>query len=152
MKPSETFSYKIHALVCALDEIADRLIREHGDLNFPQFELVLCVVENPGETQKSAARWLQLTEATISYTVKRLAQKKYLAIKDDPVDGRTKRLYATKKGEAAVKTIYPVLEKALAPHLHKINPADLAKTVKSMDIIMESITVAHGLSCDQGAS
>ncbi len=139
MQPASTLSFRLHALVYSIDKLGSAVLKQHTSVSFPQFLVILCAHQNPGHTQKFAAEWLQLTEATVSYLVKRLVQTDYLAIKQDAADGRTKRVYATEKGHTLISKIYPLLEKALEPHVRKLSSDELAGMQKSISTIFESI-------------
>lgn len=139
MNPVSTLSFQLHALVYSIDKLSSAVLKQHTNISFPQFLVILCAHQNPGHTQKFAAEWLQITEATVSHLVKRLAQTGFLEIKQDAADGRTKRVYATKKGHALISKIYPLLEKALEPHVRKLSSNKLAGMQKSINMIFESI-------------
>ncbi len=139
MQPASTLSFRLHALVYSIDKLGSAVLKQHTSVSFPQFLVILCAHQTPGHTQKFAAEWLQITEATVSYQVKRLVQTGYLEIKQDTADGRTKRVHATKKGQQLITTIYPVLEKALEPHIGKLSSDELARMQKGINVIYESI-------------
>lgn len=117
MNPSTTISFQLHSLVYAIDKLASDVLRRHTDINFSQFLIILCAYQNPGQTQKFAADWLQITEASVSYMVKKMIHEEYLRIEQDVSDSRAKKIYATQTGIDAIDKLYPLLEQALAPNL-----------------------------------
>jgi DNA-binding MarR family transcriptional regulator len=146
MKPSSTLSFRLHALVYSIDSLACRVVNAHADISFPQFLVILCAFENPGRTQKFAAEWLQITEATISYMVKRLVHANYLEVKKGKADGRTKKVYATEKGRLLIDELYPVLEKKLEPHFDKLNTKKRKVMQEGIETIHESIKKLNEVS------
>lgn len=139
MKYIETFSYKIHALTYTIDALATAVLKNNSDLNFPQFLILLCFIENQGQTQKFASEWLQLTEATVSYMIKRMVKEGHLRVDLNPNDKRNKKIYATRKGVKAINHIYPLLEAALAKHLQQVSSSQIDRMIIEMDIIKKSI-------------
>ena len=106
---SDDIAYKLHALVYSIDREASKLVKQHSSINYPQFLIMLCFYQNPGQTQKFAANWLQLTEATISHMVKNLAVLGLLQLRKDVKDSRVNRVMTTNKGTKTVEYIYPKL-------------------------------------------
>lgn len=139
MTYAETFSYKIHALTYAIDMLAHQVLKQYSDLNFAQFLILLCFTENPGETQKFASEWLQITEATVSYMIKRMKTKDYLSIEGDVQDRRVKKIYPTSSGTATINRLYPLLEKALKDHLDTLSSEQIKVTTSVFDSLMQSI-------------
>lgn len=139
MSYSNTFSYKIHALTFTVDYLANAVLRQNSDINFSQFLILLCFTENPGQTQKFAAKWLQHTEATVSYMVKRMTGKGYLEVEQDPIDRRNKVIHPTLKGSTLMANLYPLLEEALMSHVEKIPSTELNTMMTNMDLLMNSI-------------
>lgn len=140
MKPANSFSFKLHALTFTIDKLANEILLKHSDLNFPQFLILLCYVEHPGQSQKFASEWLQLTEATISHMVIKVSKLGYLVVKDDIKDARKRNINPTSKGVTLIRHIYPVLENELAKHLAVIPMSNLNHMIKDMDKIKNSIT------------
>ncbi len=132
-------SFRLHALVYSIDKIANQVLREHGSNTFPQFLVVLCVYTNPHSTQKFIADWLQITEATVCFTVKRLVAAGLIHVEADPNDLRTKRLTATSSGIKFIESVYPKLDQAIAPHYSKLTPKQLSDLMNSISILQTSI-------------
>ena len=139
MKYIETFSYKIHALTYTIDTLASAVLKANSKINFPQFLILLCFIENQGQTQRFAADWLQLTEATVSYMIKRMVKEGHLRVELNPHDKRNKKIYATRKGVKEINHIYPLLEEALAKHIQQLSSSQIDLMIKDMDIIKKSI-------------
>ncbi len=143
MNYSSSFSYKIHELTYSIDMLADNILRENSDINLPQFLIILCFIENSGQTQKFASEWLQLTEATVSYMVKRVSQKGYLIIKKDKNDSRNKKIYATRNGVNLIASVYPILEASLEKHLSIIPQAQVEQMKKNMSLVKNNIEMSN---------
>lgn len=139
MNLSNTFSFKLHALTYTIDMIANKVLQEHSDINFPQFLVILCFTQNPGETQKFASDWLQVTEPTISHMVNNISKLSYLLVKKDSKDARKKCIYPTEKGIKIINEIYPIFEATLTPHISVISNKRLQQMIEDMDSIKNSI-------------
>jgi DNA-binding MarR family transcriptional regulator len=71
-------------------------------LTLPQFVVLNHFVRLGGEhSPVDLARAMQVTKATMTSTLQRLAAKRLVAIKPDPFDGRGKRVSLTAKGRSA---------------------------------------------------
>lgn len=147
MQPSSTLSFRLHALVYSMDSLAGRVLKQHTDISFPQFLIVLCAHQNPGHSQRFAAEWLQITEATVSYLVKRVADNNYIEARKDAADSRAKRIYATHKGCRLIEELYPLLEQALAPHVNQLNNHELLGMTKAIDKLYASIQQSNEENC-----
>lgn len=139
MKPSNTLSFKLHAVVCLLDEVANKLLQEGSNISLPQFLIVLCVYENPGSSQKFIAKWLQLTEATISHNLKLVLKKDLIKIKTDEKDSRFNKVYVTKKGSKTIEFLYPIYEDSLSKNFSSINKNEHEILSNSLDKLIESL-------------
>lgn len=139
MKPSNTLSFKLHAIVCMIDEIASYLLKQNTNINLPQFLVLLCVYENPGSSQKFIANWLQLTEATVSYTVKVVIEKGYLKIESDKSDLRGNRVLITSSGRNLIEQAYPMYEKTLEKYFSVLSKSELNLFVTYLNKIINSI-------------
>ena len=138
MTPSDTLNFRLHTLVYSLDQIAKMVLKKNSSINLPQFLTMLCFYENPGRTQKFAAAWLQLTEATVSHNLKKLRVGGYLEIRSGN-DARTKNVFLTPKGDELIKSMYPRIEKALASHFDVIHKVGLLEMQKIIYLIYANI-------------
>lgn len=120
MRPSDTISYKLHAIVFIMDAIARNYIKNNSEITFEQFLVMLCIYENPWNTQKFLADWLQLTEATTSYMANRIEKMWFLEIIQDKNDKRSKKLYITNKWKTIIDKIYPALEWIMSKKLSQV--------------------------------
>lgn len=132
-------SFRLHALVYSMDKLAAQVLRAHDSYTFPQFLVVLCVYSNPSVTQKFVADWLQITEATVSYTVKRLVAAGLITIEPSSKDSRSKSLSVTKEGATFVETIYPKLEEALTPHYKKLASKQVSELQAIINVLHTSM-------------
>jgi MarR family transcriptional regulator for hemolysin len=130
-----------------MDKLARVVLKSNSDVNLPQFLAILCVYENPGQSQKFIADWLQLTEATVSYMVNKLSETDYLKFEKNSNDNKSRKVYVTKRGTGLVKKIYPLLEKTIEPHISIINDDKLFEMLKNIDAIKESIDKSNQGSC-----
>jgi DNA-binding MarR family transcriptional regulator len=143
MKFANTFSFKVHALTYAIDYLANQVLKKNSTLNFPQFLILLCYTQNPGQTQKFGAQWLQITEATVSYMVKKMFRQGYLSFVQDKDDHRIKHLFPSQQCIDSVQKLYPLLEKALSKHLYSVADQDMKVSLKVMDQLMDSLKTEY---------
>lgn len=77
-----------------------------------EFDLIHYIRHNPGSSQKEIAAGLNMDKGAVARRTARLERKGYLYRIDNPNDGRSKLLYATKKAEnlklskASVETVF----------------------------------------------
>ncbi|MEI7918318.1 MAG: MarR family transcriptional regulator [Candidatus Saccharibacteria bacterium] len=139
MDPSNTLSYKLHAVVYSIDALSNRIFKDYSDINFPQFLIILCAYQNPGHTQKFSASWLQLTEATVSYMVKVVHKKGYIEVRLDEDDLRTRNIFVTDSGKELIERIYPMLEESLGGLFGDIDSKKMAEFVQGLDLVYKSL-------------
>lgn len=139
MKPSDTISYKLHAIVFIMDAIARNYIKNNSEITFEQFLVMLCIYENPWNTQKFLADWLQLTEATTSYMANKIEKIWFLEIKQDEGDKRSKKLYLTKKWKSIIDKIYPALECIMSKKLSQIGGEKIEQFNEWVNLIFDTL-------------
>lgn len=139
MQNVTTLNMQLHGLVHALDALGADILKKHSDLNYAQFQVLLCIYQNPGRSQRFAADWLQLTQATISHMIKGVQGAGYITVSPHPVDARTKELKATAKGAALVERLYPRFEATLGPHFAKVESRSLDELSCTISKIRDSI-------------
>ena len=76
----------------------------------------------PSQSPGTIAAAMQVSRATMTSTLGRLAQRGLISLADDPADGRGKQVRLTDAGEAmrqaciaAIRPLLPVVDSALAP-------------------------------------
>ena len=143
---TDDLAYKLHALVYSIDNEAAKVLKASSRVNYSQFLMILCFYQNSGQTQKFAAHWLQLTEATVSHTVKNLAKSDLLKISKDPQDSRVHHIYPTKSGTQIIKSVYPLLVKMMAEHYKSLGKKNVELFSSMIDELNKSIN--KGEKCE----
>lgn len=139
MKPSDTISYKLHAIVFIMDAMARAYIKNNSEITFEQFLVMLCAYENPWHTQKFLADWLQLTEATTSYMANKMESIWLIEFKQDKLDKRSKKLYLSKKWKWIIDEIYPALEWLMSKKLTEIWGEKIAQFNEWVNLIFDAL-------------
>ena len=90
---------KITKIAREVNKFTVRTLRAEG-IGASEFDVIHAVRKNPGITQAEICRITGLDKGAVARKTARLEEKGYLIREDNPVDGRSKLLYATEKGEA----------------------------------------------------
>lgn len=149
MKPSDTTSYKLHAIVFIMDHIAKTYIKQISKISFEQFLTMLCIYENPWHTQKFVADWLKLTEATLSYMINKLLQLEYVVVTTSNEDKRIKQLNLTTKWKKEIESIYPHLEEKMKNMFGWIWEDNLESFEKNVDSIFKMLIKNCNYKCNK---
>lgn len=81
-----------------VNKLVIRTMKE-GGIGSGEVDLIHLVRHNPGISQKEASRELNMDKGAVARRTASLEQKGYLIRKDNPADGRSRLLYATRKAE-----------------------------------------------------
>jgi DNA-binding MarR family transcriptional regulator len=87
-----------------------------------------------GRTPLSIARAFQVTKPTMTHTLKMLAERGFVDIKDNPADGRSKLVFLTGAGRAFHARAIEALEPVLALADRKL---DLERITAIMPVLQE---------------
>ncbi|MFP4377297.1 MAG: MarR family winged helix-turn-helix transcriptional regulator [Spirochaetales bacterium] len=111
----ESELYKLHAVVIALDRIAQQLLEPLG-ITYTEFLVMLSASESNDRTQSEIGQQMALGKASISLKVKALLEKGLVIQKQNPRNRRENFLLLTDSGKdklaAAVKTLSETAEPA----------------------------------------
>ena len=90
---------KITKIAREVNKFTVRTLRAEG-ISASEFDVIHAVRKNPGITQAEICRITGLDKGAVARKTARLEEKGYLIREDNPVDGRSKLLYATEKAES----------------------------------------------------
>jgi DNA-binding MarR family transcriptional regulator len=111
----ESELYKMHAVVIALDRIAQQLLEPLG-VTYTEFLVMLSASEAADRTQTDVGQQMGLGKASISLKVKALLDKSLVTQKQNPVNRRENFLLLTPAGEkvlaAAIERLTSTAEPA----------------------------------------
>lgn len=107
-------AYRLHSLVSALDDVADRMLREAHGTGYSRFLTLVTVEALDGPTQAELASAQGVSAAATSRMVRTLVDAGLLIAQSPPGDGNRRRLVLTPDGERFVGDGGDLLESAFA--------------------------------------
>lgn len=107
-------AYRLHSLVSALDDVADRMLREAHGTGYSRFLTLVTVESLDGPTQAELAAAQGVSAAATSRMVRTLVGAGLLIAQSPPGDGNRRRLVLTREGERFVSDGGELLETAFA--------------------------------------
>lgn len=98
----------------ALTAICRKALREAGvdDVNPAQLSLMSALALHEGLTPTELAREVMYEKSTLTPLIEKLEASGYLARMKDPSDGRSLRLYLTRKGKSRQRQVEAIVTKA----------------------------------------
>jgi DNA-binding MarR family transcriptional regulator len=113
-----------------------------GDLGLTvaQHELLVAVSRDPGLTQNTLASRLLVTKSNVTGLIARMETKGWLKRKNDPDDGRARRVTLTAAGSRLVKKSLMIQEEMvtrMVQHLNDEETEELHRIMSEMDQILK---------------
>lgn len=99
---SQTYLYKLHRLTNSLDKLFDQTLRNHADISFSQFTLMLSIDKHQPTTQRTIADFLDLSPGAISRQVDVARQNGLISVSGVASNRRAQSISLTQNGEAAI--------------------------------------------------
>ncbi len=106
--------YKLHAVVIALDRMAEHLL-EPLDITYTEFLVLLSASEAPDRRQSDIGRQMALGKASISIKVKALLDKKLIIQRQNTENRRENFLSLTDSGQEVLSSAVERLSSAAEP-------------------------------------
>ena len=126
--------------------ILDRLMKMYYDHGLAGFEIswgqqfyVEYIYDHPGASAQEMAAFIRVDKATLSKSIKKLAEIGYVNVVPDKVDKRVRHLYLTSKGVPAVRRIKEIHRGFCHALCSDIPPQDIRLTERTMERMMENI-------------
>lgn len=110
----ESELYKLHAIVIALDHVAQQLLEPLG-ITYTEFLVMLSASEAENRTQSDVGHQMGLGKASISLKVKALLDKGLVIQQQNPENRRENFLLLTEKGEEILSSAVERLSTAAEP-------------------------------------
>jgi DNA-binding MarR family transcriptional regulator len=102
-----------------LRRAVDRRMRRKG-ITRAQWMILSRVAQQPGIVQKDLAAALELTKFAVTEPLRKLQEQGWIERRDDPTDGRAKRVFLTKAGESLVRFLREAQREVTRAHMRSI--------------------------------
>jgi len=106
-------SHDLHVLTARLDRAADQLLRAEYNITYARF-LALFFVGIGASSQRDLARWLGVTEPSVSRMTGVLVKAGWLNVAADPAGGNRRQLGLSETGQKLVRACGELLEQRFA--------------------------------------
>ena len=110
---SKSFMYAIHQTYFLVEKRLEHKLHDAKGISFSQFLILLGLHCKANTSQSGIARFLYLTEATVSRHISALEKDKYLTRKEDPENRRRHLLTMTPHGAKAFADAHAIIEREL---------------------------------------
>ncbi len=126
--------------------ILDRLMKMYYDRGLADFEIgwgqqfyVEYISDHPGASAQEMVEYIRVDKATLTKSIKKLAEIGYIEIVSDRKDKRVKHLYLTAKGAPAVKRIKEIHLEFYSALCGSLSPQEISLCEQTMKQMMENI-------------
>lgn len=110
----QDLSRALHTLTARLDRAADRILQAEVGLPYRRYLLLYAVADLGSPSQRALARWLDVTEPSVSRMVRTLVASGWLTVQPDPAGGNRRVVELTPAGAELVAGSGRLLEGRLA--------------------------------------
>jgi DNA-binding MarR family transcriptional regulator len=107
-------SRSLHALTARLDRAADGILHAEQNVSYRRFLTLYAVHEMGGTTQRDLARWMGVTEPSVSRMTGVLVEAGFLEARADRAGGNRRHLQLTRAGEELIARCGALLEDRFA--------------------------------------
>ncbi len=104
----------MYALTARLDRAADRILQAEQNVSYRRFLALYAVREMGGTTQRDLARWMGVTEPSVSRMTGVLVEAGFLEARADRAGGNRRHLQLTTAGEELIARCGALLEDRFA--------------------------------------
>lgn len=126
--------------------ILDRLMKMYYDHGLSDFEIgwgqqfyAEYIYDHPGATAQEMAKYIRVDKATLTKTIKKLAEIGYIDVVGDERDKRIKHLYLTDQAIPAVKRIKEIHTSFFDTLQTGLSPADIQQTEQTLAQMVDNI-------------
>lgn len=126
--------------------ILDRLMKMYYDRGLADFEIgwgqqfyVEYISDHPGASAQEMVEYIRVDKATLTKSIKKLAEIGYIEIVSDRKDKRVKHLYLTAKSAPAVKRIKEIHLEFYSALCGSLSPQEISLCEQTMKQMMENI-------------
>jgi DNA-binding MarR family transcriptional regulator len=107
-------SRSLHALTARLGRAADGILQAEQNVSYRRFLTLYAVLEMGGTTQRDLARWMGVTEPSVSRMTGVLVDAGFLEARADRAGGNRRHLQLTAAGEELIARCGALLEDRFA--------------------------------------
>lgn len=107
-------SRSLHALTARLGRAADGILQAEQNVSYRRFLTLYAVREMGGSTQRDLARWMGVTEPSVSRMTGVLVEAGFLEARADRAGGNRRHLQLTTAGEELIARCGALLEERFA--------------------------------------
>lgn len=112
---------------------------EGGGLSYGMWFFLRMLWEEDGLTQKQLAERVGMMQPTAVIALRSMERSGFVAIKPDPDDGRTTRIFLTQEGRQVIKRMLPMLQQVNEFALQGITQAEFNSLRRILRKIRENI-------------
>jgi DNA-binding MarR family transcriptional regulator len=96
-------SRTLHQITSRMDQAADRVLRDSEGITYRRYQFLYAMDRLGEATQRDLARWMGVTEPSVSRMVRALVDEGWIESRDVPGGGNRRRLRLSASGEQLVR-------------------------------------------------
>lgn len=142
MNFSKSFMYSVHQMYFLVQKHLEKILLEKKLLSFSQFLILVCFLDcNKKEenSQSDVAKFLYLTEATVSRHMDRLKKLKLIDKKTDTTNRRKQVITVTKYGLSEFSKTKNVIEKELDNIFNIIPTKSRKNIISNFELVLKKL-------------
>lgn len=139
LNDSLRFGFLIHDVSRLRKVVVDRALKPLG-ITRSQWWILAFLSRRDGMTQTALADDLDLTKVAVGRLMDRLETSDFVVRRSDNEDGRSRRVYLSKKGSKLVKTIRENVDLVEAEILKNVNEKEIEAAAKVLMTIKSTLT------------
>ena len=141
MKRDKSLGYVVNHLSRLMTQSLNDEIKEHG-VSPGQLPVLLCLWEQDGLTQRELYVRVNIEQATMSNTLKRMERDGLVFRKTDPNDRRASRIHLTTRAQDLEKKLTSAAKSVNKAALGKLKKKDKKVLMDMMELMIENLEAA----------
>lgn len=134
-EPNAFVTFRLAGLQNKLNTQATRLLSRYSNITLTEWRILMLVTFWDKATMTQITKEAGLDKGQVSRAVKSLETKGYLRTRTDRGDGRARRLYVTKEGDALREVLLPPMLRRQDHLLHDVPEADRAAFLRVLSAL-----------------
>ena len=126
-------------LVFILDKTIDRLLVEKLDVSLSQFKILMALKHSPNASQRTIAKFWDMTEASVSRQANILLSKKLIQKVKNPTSKREYILRKTRAGKAQIRRAINLIDSKLENLFQNIGREERTRLAVSLNHMLSVI-------------
>jgi len=137
---NQSLGYKLNYSARLIANRLNRKFKEHHfDITHEQWQLIVRLWEEDGQTQNTLASQTQKDEPSVSRLINNMVKRKLVRRTPHPTDRRTNLIYLTPQGKKMKDDLIALAKESTAEATSGIDPQELAICMRVLGQVIENL-------------